>query len=125
MLKIHSKRIEGLQTQLKTAAGTENCLCRDIDLGCTKPDDVLRAHQAVLNLEEEIKRLTLLRFLCDEKNEYIIYSIKRITFIWAISFGVLIVILLIIVGVFYCSFKKEKNYVMLTYLVNMWIISQT
>ncbi|GIX97918.1 hypothetical protein CDAR_288141 [Caerostris darwini] len=48
-------------------------------------------------------------FLCDEKNEFIRYSIKRITFIWAISFGVLFVILLIIVGVFIAVLRNHKK----------------
>ncbi|GIY51609.1 hypothetical protein CDAR_321351 [Caerostris darwini] len=57
MLMMHSKNIGDLQTQLKTAVDTEKWMSHGVDLGYTKPDDVRHAHQAVLNLEEEIKRL--------------------------------------------------------------------
>ncbi|GIY96684.1 hypothetical protein CEXT_119291 [Caerostris extrusa] len=55
MLMIHSKSIRDLQTQLKTAVDTEKWMSHGVDLGYTKPDDVRHAHQAVLNLKEEIK----------------------------------------------------------------------
>ncbi|GIY24099.1 hypothetical protein CDAR_578971 [Caerostris darwini] len=51
------KTIGDLQTQLKTAVDTEKWMSHGVDLGYTKPDDVRHAYQAVLNLEEEIKRL--------------------------------------------------------------------
>ncbi|GIY60378.1 hypothetical protein CDAR_459821 [Caerostris darwini] len=57
ILMIHGKNIGDLQTQLKTAVDTEKLISHAVDLGYTKPDDVRHAHQAVLNLEEEIKRL--------------------------------------------------------------------
>ncbi|GIY50009.1 hypothetical protein CDAR_377771 [Caerostris darwini] len=45
------------ETQLKTAVDTEKWMSHGVDLGYKKPDDVRHAHQTVLNLEEEIKRL--------------------------------------------------------------------
>ncbi|GIY57535.1 hypothetical protein CEXT_676841 [Caerostris extrusa] len=57
MLMIHGKNIGDLQTQFKTAVDTEKWMSHGVDLGYTKPDEVQHAHQFVLNLEEEIKRL--------------------------------------------------------------------
>ncbi|GIY73257.1 hypothetical protein CDAR_572721 [Caerostris darwini] len=57
MLMIHGKKIGDLQIQLKTAVDTEKWMSHGVDLGYTKLDDIRHAHQVVLNLEEEIKRL--------------------------------------------------------------------